>query len=122
MGEAAPDDQTRRCFGLAGAQIGGFQDGADHALRRDRISCGILPVRRQHAAEVLRPGPVHGGAQDHMAGLARVQFLVFGRKRQIRVELALREEFKRLGGAIVDQVEVPLRIEPDIGSNEREQD
>src|SRR5438876_558197 len=32
VGKAALDDQPRRQFGLAGAQIGGFQDGADHAL------------------------------------------------------------------------------------------
>ena len=57
-----------------------------------------------------------------MADLARVQFLVFGRKRQIRVELALGEEFQRFGGAIFNQVEVPLRIQPDIGSYQREQD
>ena len=121
FGEAAIDDQPRRHFGLAGAQIGGFQDGADHALRRHRISCGIVPVRRQHAAEILRPGPVRGGPEDHMADLARVQFLHFGRKRQIRVELALGEQVHRFGGGIVDQGEVLFRVEPDIGRHQREQ-
>jgi hypothetical protein len=44
-----------------------------------------------------------------MADLARVQFLVFGRERQIRVELAFGEEFQGFVGAIFDHVEVSVR-------------
>src|SRR4029077_8813913 len=75
-----------------------------------------IPALRAASRSLRPPGPVHGGPEDHMADLARVQLLHLGRKRQIRVEPALGEEFQRLGGAIVDQVEIPLRIEPDMAA------
>ena len=37
-----------------------------------------------------------------MADLARVQFLHYGRKRQIRVELALGEQLHRFDCGVVD--------------------
>jgi hypothetical protein len=43
-----------------------------------------------------------------------MQLLRLRRKRHIRVEFALRKQFQRLGGRIVDHGQIRLRVQPDI--------
>jgi hypothetical protein len=89
---------------LARAEIRGFEDSADHALRRCRMPCDIFLIARQGAAEILRPRPIDGSPQYHTSRLSSVQLLRFGGKRQIGIELAVDELFERFRGGIVDRI------------------
>ena len=72
--------ELRGLLGLAGAEIRRFQDGAEGAFGGHRILADELPVPSQHAAEVLRPGSVHGAVNHHMADLLLPHLLRFGGK------------------------------------------
>src|SRR4029077_17126231 len=62
--EAAIDDALRRPGRLVGAQIGGLEDRPQYPLGCDRMVADELPVARQHAAEILRPRPIHRAVDD----------------------------------------------------------
>src|SRR5258705_2587972 len=80
-----------------------------------------LPVRRKSAAEVLGPWPIKTTAHDHMANPPCSQFLWKGRKRHESVDLSFGKPLHRLCCRIHDKVDVPCRIEADIGRHARDE-
>src|SRR5215469_11615552 len=78
--KTAFDESSRSEQGLAGAEIGTLQNGAHDAFSRDWILSHILPVARQHAAEIFRPGAIYRAVDDNMVDLPGAQFL--GHRRQ----------------------------------------
>ena len=62
------------------AKICRFQDGAEGAFGDHRILADELPVPSQHAAEVVRPGLVHGAVESDMADLLLPHLLRLGGK------------------------------------------
>jgi hypothetical protein len=55
-----------------------------------------LAIPRDDAAEVLRPGPVDGAVEDHMADLLRPQLLRDRWKAQQGIDLAVGEQLQGL--------------------------
>jgi len=73
---------------LAGAEFGGFEDRAQYALGRYWIILHVFAVARQHAAEILRPRPVHRRVEDHMADMAGAKLLRVRRKGEEYIQFA----------------------------------
>src|SRR5882724_835262 len=89
--DEAPRDTCR--FG--GAKVGGFEDGPHYAFGCDGVSAHVFAVAGEHTAEILRPGAVHGGVDDHMPDAASAEILRLRRKAEECVDLSLREELGR---------------------------
>jgi hypothetical protein len=48
-----------------------------------------IPGARQHAAEILRPRPIHHGIEDYVTDMTGAQILGLRREPEERVDLAL---------------------------------
>ena len=51
-------EEPGRPLRLERADVGGFENGAQRPLGRHRVLVDELPTGGDHAAEVLRPGPL----------------------------------------------------------------
>src|SRR5712664_1194979 len=81
---------------LKGAQVGRLLEGAQHPLGGHRVLLGKVSVRHRHAAEILRPGSILGGAYDHMTDLSGPELLGIGGKAHQPIDLPVGEELDRL--------------------------
>src|SRR5262249_58789633 len=72
----------------------------------------VVPMRRQQAAEVLRPGTIDGAVDDHVTDLPGAQVLWLGRKTQERIDLARSGKLHWPGRGACHPVDIPGRIEP----------
>lgn len=106
--------QARDPFRLADADLGGLQDGAERAFRRDRVLLDKVPVPERDAAEVLGPGPVHHG-DDNVSDLLRSEFLSFRRNGHEGIDLSVRQEPYRFGIRLRDPGDVLARVKTHVG-------
>src|SRR5262245_48899660 len=116
-GKSCIDELPRHQLRLVSAKLGGFDEGAQNALRRNRMLTDIVAVSGHQATEILRPWAVCGAVEDHMADVAGAQLLRLGRKTEKRVDLPLREQFHRLGRGTRDPPDILCGIEPDMGGH-----
>src|ERR1700757_4994303 len=65
------------------------------------------PPSTEHAAEILRPGPVDRTVDHDMADMPGPQLLRLGREPQKGVDLTLFKEFRRLDRRIDHPVDIP---------------
>ena len=81
---------------LGRAKIGRLEDRAHRPLGRDRMSPHEFAIAAEHAAEILRPRPVHRRIEDDPADMPGAQFLRLRRKAEEGVDLAVDEQILRL--------------------------
>src|SRR5207302_3557855 len=86
-GETTIDEPPRDTCRFSGAEVGGFEDGPHYAFGRDWMPSHVFGVAGQHTAEILRPGAVDRGVNDHMADMASAEILGLRRKAEDRVDL-----------------------------------
>src|SRR6516162_930289 len=106
--EAAIDEQPRGTRRLARAKIRRLQDRAHRPLGRDRMPPNKLAIAREHAAEILRPRPVHCRVEDDATDLLCAQFLRLWWEAEERIDLALNKQIFRLLRRIGDPANVLL--------------
>src|SRR5438093_138407 len=92
IGEAVIDHPSRRSCGIADAEVGRLEDRAHYAFSRHRMSADKVPVARQHAAKVLRPGAVHIAVYDYVPKLSCAQLLRLRWSTQERVSFPVDKE------------------------------
>src|SRR5215813_1956685 len=109
--EASLYDEPGSALGLEGTNIGRLQDRTQRPFGGHRMLADKLPAAGRNAAEVLRPGSVHGAVDDHIANLLCPQFLWHWRKANQRVNLPLGEELCGLGWGMRHPVNVLLRVQ-----------
>src|SRR5208282_2301953 len=113
-GKAPFDEALRGRRRLAGAEVGGLQNSAQHPFGRDRVIADEFPVAREHAAEILRPRPVHCAVDDNVAEMPGAKFLGYGREAETGVDFTRSEELSRGWRLAGDPMDVIYRVEPDM--------
>src|SRR5215471_2549644 len=73
-----------------------------------------LSVSGQHAAEVLRPGPVHSAIDHYAPDLLVPHLLGFWREAQVGIDLPLAQELNRFGSRMRDEVDVLAGVQTNI--------
>src|SRR5262249_16317374 len=68
-GEGAVDELPCNALPVGDAEIGGFKNGAQNSLGRNRIFADKLAIAGEHAAEILRPGPINRTVDHDMADM-----------------------------------------------------
>src|SRR6516162_4312470 len=120
-GEAAIDEPPCDRRRIAGAKLGGLENGAQYALGRDRVLTDVIPIGTEHAAEILRPWTVDRRADDYMAGVAGAQFLGLRGKPEEGVDLPRREQVERIGLRAGDPSDILGRVEADMSGHQAQQ-
>jgi hypothetical protein len=95
--EPGIDDLPCNARRLACAEIGGFDNGAQHALGRNRVFSDVPAIGRQHAAEILRPRAVKDAVDNHASDIAAAQLLRLGREPKKGIDLPIRKQLHRFG-------------------------
>ena len=108
-----------RRFG--GAKIRGLEDRTHHALGGDRILPDEIAIASQQTTEILRPGAVHCGVDDHMPDMSGAQFLRLRRKAQESIDVAVDEKLDRFDRRVGDPMDVSERFEANLGGNKGQQ-
>ena len=85
------------------------------------LRCGKVPIRDDHAAEVLGPRPVLRGVDDHLPDLLRAQLYRLLRVADKGVGLALNEQIHRVAQVPAsDPGDVLLRVDANVRQHGRE--
>src|SRR5215831_14165921 len=121
FGYAFADNGLGNLLGRDSADLIRVQNGANGALRGDRVLSHKLPVAYQHAAKVLRPRPVYGAIHNDAPDLFRAKLLRLCGESQVGIDLPFREELHRLAGTMFDPVDVSVRIQTDVRHHAREE-
>src|SRR6516165_1662347 len=98
IGKTAIGEPSCDLGGVGGAPIRGLEDGAQHPLAGNRILSDVVAVADQHAAEILRPGPINRTIDDDMPDVPRPQILWRRREAEERIDLSAREKLVHWGG------------------------
>src|SRR5690349_16859517 len=80
-----------------------------------------LAIADDHAAEVLRPGPVGRGVDDRRSDVAGAKLLRLRRKAQRRVDFPRLEQSDSFAAGALDESDVLVRIEPDMRDHRRDE-
>src|SRR5215470_19324260 len=76
----------------------------------------VIPIARQHAAEIMRPREIGRRVEDDVAGMPGAQLLWLRRKPEEGIDLALNKQFEGVASALGcgHPADVFGRIEPDL--------
>ena len=97
----------------------GLEEGAQHAVGRNRVHLDIVRRARKHAAVILRPRAVEGTADDRVADFPVAQFLRLGRDGGEGIDFLVDEELDQV--VAHDPLDIVDGIEPDIGGHDDKQ-
>src|SRR5947209_307977 len=79
------------------------------------MSADKVPIARQHAAKVLRPGAVNVKVQDYVPDFSGAQLLWLRRRAQERVDLSVDKELHWSNGRTQDPFDIPDGVEAHVG-------
>src|SRR4051812_31400859 len=96
LSELALDQDPGGPVGVNSTNVGCFQNRAQRPFGSNWVAFNKLLVARHHAAEVLRPGPIHTAVYHQMPYLLCPEFLRFWREAQKGIDLPIRKQLHRL--------------------------
>src|SRR5215831_5418463 len=108
---ASVDEKARHALRLGRADVGGLEDRAEDSLGGDRVAPDELAVADDPATEVLRPGAILCGVEDHPSDLLRTELGGLLGECQERVGLAISEELLRVDALAGGPGDLLLRVD-----------
>src|SRR5215470_10465886 len=122
IGVAVVHEESRGPLGLERTYSRCFEEGTQGALGRDGVLPHEVTVGRHHAAEVLGPGTVGEGVDEHAADLLLLQFQRLWRKGHEAVNFSLGKERHGFGRRELHQLDILAGFQAHIGEHAGEED
>src|SRR5207248_6265947 len=99
---------------LGSTEVGCLQDRPQRSLGRHRVIADEFLVRRDDAAEILRPRAIEAAIDDHVADLLLTKLLRNRRKADQCINLPISQELHRLRHEVEDEIDIPLGVDADM--------